>query len=297
MYTITGIVLLIGVIVGHTEAYRRARDPSTIHDQPKKVIQLPQTFGRFYCMNVNDNGAIFLTGTDGVEIYDKQGNHLNTIPNDQSSESHFEIYERYGSVVTKDQLLILEIAHTDKPGPDVTSINEYTFTGQLIGTKFTVDPFQVSVNTGRLGINGGKIIVNGQIVILINEDGSNPHRLEPPNEDDMPPMSPFYAHPERGVYTIEYGPVTKINIYDAASETVKDTITVPDAFGYTPNKIFADDDGRIYFIEPFRISIFDASGKMIKQTDYNDSDITDVDIGPDGTLYILDQYTGAILLY
>ena len=134
MYTITGIVLLIGVIVGHTEAYRRARDPSTLGDQPKKVIQLPEMPNNFYCMNVNDNGAIFLTGSDSVEIFDKQGNHVNTIPNDQSSASHYERYERYGSVVTKDQLLILERLHTDKPEPDVTSVNEYTFTGQLIGT-------------------------------------------------------------------------------------------------------------------------------------------------------------------
>ena len=52
MYTITGIVLLIGVIVGHTQA---ARDPFTtctrICDQPKKVIQLPETKNRFYCMH------------------------------------------------------------------------------------------------------------------------------------------------------------------------------------------------------------------------------------------------------
>ena len=286
MYTITGIVLLIGVIVGHTEAYHRARDPSTIHDQPKKVIQLPEMSNRFLCMNVNDNGAIFVTGTNSVEIYDKQGNHVNTI---QSSAS------RYGSVVTKDQLLILETVRTEA-GRDVTSINEYTFTGQLIGTKFTINIYQVPVIEGRLGISGGKIIVNGRYVFLINEDGSNPHQLEPPNKDDMPPMDLFYAHPERGVYTVEAGLVTKIVIYDAASETVKDTITVPDASVYTTNKIFVDDDGRIYFIAAFHISIFDASGNLIKQMDY-DSVIRDIDIGPDGTLYVLTEVTDAILLY
>ena len=290
MYTITGIVLLIGVIVGHTQA----RDPFTICtricDQPKKVIQLPETTNRFHCMNVNDNGAIFLTGDEGVEIFDKQGNHVNTMKNDQSSESHYERYERYGSVVTKDQLLILETLRTNKPGPDVTYINEYTFTGQLIGTKFTFAE-HVFAKKGKLGISGGKIIINAHNILLVNEDGSNPHRLEPPNKR---PMDPFYAHPERGVYTFERGYDTKIVIYDAASETVKDTITVSDEISFSPNKIFVDDDGQIYYITSFGIYILDASGNLLKQMDYDDRSITvsDVDIGPDGTLYLLNHSAG-----
>ena len=285
MYTITGIVLLIGVIVGHTQAYRRARDPSTLGDQPKKIIKLPR--GSFYGMNVNDNGAIFAIGGGSMEIYDRQGNHVNTI----QCSAPYERYERYGSVVTKDQLLILETFHTPAQWPPVTSVNEYTFTGQLIGTKFTVDTSQVPVNTGRLGISGGKIIVNGPFIILINEDGSNPHRLEYPN---MGHMGPFYAHPERGVYIVERGYDPKIVIYDAASETVKDTITVSDVIS-SPNKIFVDDDGRIYYITESRIYILDASGNLLKEMNYGS--VADIDIGPDGTLYILGEFTHVISLY
>ena len=121
---------------------------------------------------------------------------------------------------------------------------------------------------GRFGISGGKIIVNGPAaIILINEDGSNPHQLESLNKY-MHPMGPFYAHPERGVYTIKRSYDTKIVIYDAASETVKDTITVSDV-NPSPDKIFVDDDGRIYLITTFHIHILDASGNLLKQTDYD----------------------------
>ena len=120
--------------------------------------------------------------------------------NDQSSESHYERYERYGSVVTKDQLLILETLRTDKPEPDVTYmyINEYTFTGQLIGTKFTFAEHAFA-KKGKLGISGGKIIVNAYNILLVNEDGSNPHRLEPPNKR---PIWTLFMLILRGVCTL-----------------------------------------------------------------------------------------------
>ena len=96
------------------------------------------------------------------------------------------------------------------------------------------------------------------------------------------------------MYTFERGYDTKIVIYDAASETVKDTITVSDVNTYSQNKIFVDDDGRIYLIGTSGIYILDASGNLIKQMDYDDRSITvsDVDIGPDGTLYLLNHYAG-----